>query len=104
MIATKVRDVAQPGSASLRGGSVAVIMNYFVYILFSERIKKFYCGVTENVNKRLREHNAGKGDFTSKGVPWTLVTIFEKISRLEALEFELKIKKRGIKRYLDDLK
>jgi len=48
------------------------------------------------------EHNIGKGKFTSKGIPWVLVVKFECNTRSEAVKLELKIKKRGIKRYLQD--
>ncbi|MCO5235690.1 MAG: GIY-YIG nuclease family protein [Chitinophagaceae bacterium] len=75
---------------------------YFVYILYSYSIDKYYAGSTEDVSKRIKEHNAGKGNFTSKGIPWVLIIDFECYDRSEAVKLELKIKKRGIKRYLQD--
>jgi putative endonuclease len=66
-------------------------------------LSKCYCGSTDNFAKRLNEHNAGKGNFTSKGIPWEKVKIIELASRSEAMKLESQIKKRGIKRYLDDL-
>jgi putative endonuclease len=48
------------------------------------------------------EHNNGKSNFTSKGVPWIKVTVIECASRSEAVRLESKIKNRGIKRYLQD--
>ena len=75
---------------------------YSVYILFSSSLEKYYVGYTDNVSKRFTEHNSGKGNFTSKGVPWILITTFECGSRSEAVRLELKIEKRGIRRYLQD--
>lgn len=75
----------------------------FVYILYSSSLEKYYVGSTHDVDKRLQQHNSGKGKFTSKGIPWILITTFESSSRTDAVRLELKIKKRGIKRYLQDM-
>ena len=75
---------------------------FYVYILFSSSLEKYYVGYTDNVNRRLNQHNAGKGDYTSKGIPWFLVAAIECISKSDAIQLELKIKKRGAKRYLQD--
>jgi len=73
-----------------------------VYIIYNSSLEKFYAGISDNVEFRIRQHNSGKGDFTSKGIPWILITTIECKSRSEAVQLELKIKKRGIKRYLQD--
>jgi putative endonuclease len=75
---------------------------FYVYILFSSSLEKYYVGYTENVNNRVMQHNSGKGNYTSKGIPWILIKTFECASRSSAIQLELKIKKRGIKRYLQD--
>ncbi len=49
------------------------IMAYYVYVLFSDKLRKKYIGYTDNVNARIAEHNHGKVPFTSRGVPWKLV-------------------------------
>jgi len=74
-----------------------------VYILFSEKLKKFYVGHTNDLLRRLFEHNSGHSNFTRKGMPWILIHDFECKNRTEAIILEKKIKKRGIKRFLDDL-
>ncbi|MBN8860298.1 MAG: GIY-YIG nuclease family protein [Sphingobacteriales bacterium] len=76
---------------------------YFVYILYSSSLDKYYVGSTEDVTRRLVEHNMGKGNFSSKGIPWILIITFDFATRSEAVQLELKIKKRGIKRYLQDI-
>jgi putative endonuclease len=62
----------------------------------------YYAGSTSNVDKRVIQHNTGRGKFTSKGVPWVLVIKIECQSGSEAIQLELRIKKRGIKRYLQE--
>jgi hypothetical protein len=48
-------------------------MQYFVYILYSEKLDRYYIGSTGNPEDRLRKHNRSKNGFTSTGKPWKLV-------------------------------
>jgi putative endonuclease len=41
-------------------------MQYFVYILWSTELQKFYIGQTQDLENRLKEHNAGEGSFSAK--------------------------------------
>jgi putative endonuclease len=77
---------------------------YVVYVIYSSSLEKYYVGSTDDLDRRLHQHNSGKGNFTSKGIPWLLVHTVQCISRSQAFKLELKIKKRGIKRYLQDNK
>ncbi len=45
---------------------------WYVYILYSSKIDRFYTGVTENVAWRLERHNMGWGRYTKRGIPWEL--------------------------------
>lgn len=45
---------------------------YFVYILESADKKHWYFGITDDVERRLVEHNAGKSIHTNKFKPWSL--------------------------------
>jgi putative endonuclease len=74
----------------------------YVYILYSGSLGKFYVGSTNNVERRIDQHNSGRSNFTSKGVPWKLIAKMECKSRGDAMDFEIQIKKRGINRYLQD--
>ncbi len=76
---------------------------FFVYILFSSSSKKFYVGHTNDINRRLSEHNSGFSKSTKHGIPWSLVFSKEFPTRTEAMAFESMIKKRGIRRFLDSL-
>jgi putative endonuclease len=75
---------------------------FWVYIIYSDFWDRYYVGSTDNIERRIREHNSGKGNFTSKGMPWKQVITISLKTRSEAMKLELKIKKRGIKRYLQD--
>ncbi len=75
----------------------------YVYILHSERLQRYYVGSTEDVQRRLQEHNAGKSHSTRGGVPWELVRVEEFGTRAEAMRQEHRIKGRGIGRYLSEM-
>ena len=78
-------------------------MGHFVYILWSSKLERCYCGESADVEKRLIVHNCRGNKYTTKGIPWVIVRVFEITSRSEARQLEKKIKKRGIKRFLDEL-
>jgi putative endonuclease len=75
-------------------------MLFFVYILYSKSLDKYYIGSTENLTRRLEEHNRGKGNFTSKGVPWLLAYKEEYTNKTNAVKRELAIKKRKSRLYV----
>lgn len=52
----------------------------------------YYCGHTDNLDKRIQQHHDGLIGYTAKRKPIELVWQGEFGSRLEAIEFELKIK------------
>ncbi|MFS8083481.1 MAG: GIY-YIG nuclease family protein, partial [Ginsengibacter sp.] len=43
------------------------------YILFSEKLNKYYVGACIDLERRLYEHNIGHSKFTSLGTPWKIV-------------------------------
>ncbi len=75
---------------------------YITYIIFSPSINKFYTGHTEDLERRLEEHNRGKTSFSVQGKPWQLVFSKALYSRGEAMKLEKFIKKRGAGRFLID--
>ena len=70
-----------------------ISMPYFVYILQSEKDHSYYKGFTENISKRLFEHNNGFSRYTSKKMPWKLVYLQEFETKREALIREKQIKR-----------
>ncbi len=77
-------------------------MNYKVYILYSQKYLRYYVGQTADIEKRYKRHNNGFVPSTKSGVPWDLIKTIDVLNRSEALKLEKKIKKRGIKRFLED--
>ena len=74
---------------------------FFVYILFSEKINKYYVGYSKNIEDRLTLHNQGCETFTSKGLPWKLV-YFEKLeTELLAIRREREIKAKKSIKYIE---
>ncbi len=76
---------------------------YFVYILQSKKTFRYYCGSCNNVENRLQRHNSGQVTSTKHGIPWVVIHTESFNTRAEAYRKEMKIKKRGIKRYLTDI-
>ena len=76
---------------------------FTTYILYSLNLRKFYTGQTEDIERRLEEHNRGKTPFMKKGIPWKLLYSQSFETRSEAMQLEKKIKKRGAQRFLIDL-
>ena len=83
--------------------SLETIMNFQVYILWSDSIKKFYVGSTSNLAGRFSQHNRGQSKFTLKVIPWSLLWSAQYVDRSEAIRVENKIKKSGIRRFLEDI-
>jgi putative endonuclease len=77
---------------------------FITYILFSSKIGKFYTGQTDDLDRRMEEHNRGKTSFMASGMPWEIIYSKEFNSRQDAIKLERFIKKRGAARFLDDLK
>src|SRR5687768_1738858 len=74
----------------------------FVYILYSRKGLKYYAGITNDLSDRLNRHNKGESLSTKYGLPWELVYSEECANKSVAMALEIKIKKQGIRRYLED--
>jgi putative endonuclease len=83
-------------------GSLVQIMKFHVYILWSEPVGRYYVGSTSNLMERFAQHNRGQSKYTLTGRPWKLIWNQECTDRTQAIFLENKIKKRGIKRFLED--
>ena len=73
-----------------------------MYILFSKKRNRYYVGQTQDFEARFERHNKALVKSTKGGIPWIRVHTIEVTNRSEALTLERKIKKRGIKRFLED--
>ncbi|MBE3101022.1 MAG: GIY-YIG nuclease family protein [Firmicutes bacterium] len=65
------------------------------WVVYLVRCKdgSLYCGVTNNLEKRIATHNSGKGaKYTSPRLPVVLVVASETMSRSAALKLEYQVK------------
>lgn len=70
---------------------------FIVYVLYSEKFNRTYTGLTNNLERRLREHNSKRNKSTKAYVPWKVIYTEEFDTRIEARKRE-KYLKSGIGR------
>ena len=69
-------------------------MKYFVYLILSRTSKTLsYVGYTNDLKKRLKQHNTSKGAKFTKGRKWILVYSKSYNSKSKAMKEEYKLKK-----------
>src|SRR5262245_45509803 len=66
---------------------------WFVYIIYSERLNYYYKGSTQDVWRRLTDHNTGRNKSTANKGPWKLVFV-----RSFATKQEAELEERRLKR------
>jgi putative endonuclease len=71
---------------------------YYVYsiqnsIQSKNNPDRYYVGLTTNVERRLKEHNAGKSIHTNKFMSWKLVSYTAFVDKSRAEKFEIYLKK-----------
>jgi len=76
---------------------------YYTYILWSQKLNKYYVGLSSDLQKRLIEHNSGKAKFTSKGIPWSIAYSEKYNSKKEAADRERYIKRMKSRKFIEDL-
>ena len=76
---------------------------FTLYILHSKSFDRFYVGYTNDIARRMTEHNRIKGKFTDAGIPWILVYTESFNSKKEAMNREKFIKSRKSKTFILEL-
>ena len=74
--------------------------NYYSYVLESLKDQKFYYGSTNDIERRLDQHNAGLVESTRYRRPLKLIGHFNYHCREEALRQEKYLKKCKNKKYV----
>ena len=75
--------------------------NYnYIYVLLSQKDNNFYVGYTKDIQKRLKEHNAGKVFSTKERRPLKLIYWEGCINQKDAIKREKYLKTAWGKRYL----
>lgn len=82
-----------------------MIKNNWVVYLIECRDGSIYCGATNDVTKRIKKHNAGKGSkYTRSRLPVTLLLTSRAMTKREALKLEYQVKKQKASAKVDYLK
>jgi len=80
-------------------------MQPVVYIIYSEKLNKFYIGKSENFPQRLIIHNSDENEKWSKaGRPWIEYLVIECLNFKQAGKIERYIKAQKSKKYIQQLK
>ena len=66
---------------------------FYCYILYSQKLDKFYIGSTGDVEGRLQRHNSSNKGFTSTGKPWELKYYEAFEEKSDAMKREAQLKK-----------
>ena len=78
-------------------------MDYFIYILFSEKLNRYYIGSTHNISQRLKRHNAGATKSTKAGRPWKVVYAEKYNSKTDAIKRENYLKRMKSRKFIESL-
>ena len=73
---------------------------FYVYILKSTRLRKFYTGHTDSIKRRLAEHNSGKTNYSKRYRPWEVVYYEVFDSEKDAIKREKYFKSAAGRRWL----
>ena len=67
---------------------------FYVYLLISlDKNKHSYVGYTNNIKRRLKLHNCGKGAKFTRGRKWKMIYLKSYKSKTKAMKEEIKLKK-----------
>lgn len=66
---------------------------YYIYILFSEKLNKYYVGYTANIQDRLYKHNNKHLGFSNAAKDWILKYSEKYQTKSDAMKREKEIKK-----------
>ena len=66
---------------------------FYLYIIYSKSADVYYKGITENLKKRLFQHNNNLTRYSADKAPWIFVFLKEVETKKEVLIEEKRIKK-----------
>ncbi|OOQ60077.1 GIY-YIG nuclease family protein [Mucilaginibacter pedocola] len=76
-------------------------MEYCCYIIYSNKLDRYYVGHTDDVDERIVQHNSGISTYTAKANDWTLVHREVFLTREGARNRENQIKKKKSRKYIE---
>nr|WP_299386478.1 GIY-YIG nuclease family protein [Allomuricauda sp.] len=78
-------------------------MEYFVYIIYSGKLDRYYIGHSQNVRERLERHNGGRSKYTKMVKDWEVKWQQVFTTRAEAMAREREIKGKKSRGYIEYL-
>ncbi len=90
----------RPYLTARSGGAHHIRVGMFkVYIIYSRDFDRYYVGMTDNMDVRLKQHNSKKTRSTKAFVPWEVVHVEKYLTRTEAREREKYLKSAAGRRW-----
>ena len=74
---------------------------FFVYIIYSAKLDRYYVGYTSDIQIRISQHNSGLSSYTSTATDWKVLYTEQYLSRDEAHKRELSIKRKKSRKYIE---
>ncbi|MCB0371726.1 MAG: GIY-YIG nuclease family protein [Muricauda sp.] len=78
-------------------------MEFFVYIIYSESVDRYYVGHCQNLEDRMGRHNGGRSKYTKMATDWEEKYTESFSTRGEAMIREREIKKKKSRKYIEFL-
>jgi putative endonuclease len=76
---------------------------YYTYIIYSATINKYYVGSYQDVAERLQDHLNSRSKYTKVAKDWELKHFETYLTRSEACQREMQIKKMKSRKYIENL-
>ncbi|MEN2486829.1 GIY-YIG nuclease family protein [Flavobacterium sp. B11] len=76
---------------------------FYIYIIYSKTLDKYYVGSCQNIEQRLQDHLNSRSKFTKVAKDWELKYSETFFTRSEAYKRELQIKKMKSRKYIESL-
>ena len=76
---------------------------FYVYIIFSKSLNKYYVGSCQNIDERLEDHLNSRSKYTKSAKDWVLKYSEIFSLRSEAYQREMQIKKMKSRIYIENL-
>lgn len=76
---------------------------FYIYIIYSKTLDKYYVGSCQNIEQRLKDHLNSRSKFTKVAKDWVLKHSEAFNTRSEAYQRELQIKKMKSRKYIETL-
>lgn len=73
---------------------------FYTYVIKSRKSNRWYTGSTNDLRKRLNQHNNGESTWTKSGAPWDLIYYEACLNEQDARSREKYLKTGMGKRYL----